>query len=175
MIVFYTAGESKQLVDFVWQEVTKNTIIHLSKGQINTFQFNENLKGYILLFTDDYLKKQINVLPKNEIIRLFNSQLFSPIIQVPSDSNVERYINLFAEEYFNDNENYNQENIYNSLHTIIFSKLEYLKKYQTKHLKNSDKLNRFLSFKSLLETHFNTSRYADFYANKLNITYKLNL
>lgn len=172
MIVFYTEGESKQLVDFVWHDVKKNTTIHLSKGQVNAFQFNENLKGYIIIFTEDYLKKQINALPQNEIIRLFNSQLFSPIIQVPSDSNVAHYIQLFAEEYFNATESYNQENIYDSLHTIIFSKLERLKQYQTFHLKRSDKLNSFLDFKSLLEIHFNTSRNADFYAEKLNISYK---
>lgn len=172
MIVFYTEGESKQLVDFIWHTVKKNTIIHLSKGQINAFQLTNELKGFIILFTEDYLKKQINALPKNEIIRLFNSQLFSPIIEVPSDSNVEQYIHLFAKEYFNSSENYNQENIYSSLHTIIFSKLERLKQYQTFHLKRSDKLNKFLDFKSLLETHFSKSRNADFYAEKLNITYK---
>lgn len=172
MIVFYTEGESKQLVDFVWHIVKKNTIIHLSKGQINAFQLTNELKGFIILFTEDYLKKQINALPKNEIIRLFNSQLFSPIIEVPSDSNVEQYIHLFAKEYFNLSENYNQENIYSSLHTIIFSKLERLKQYQTFHLKRSDKLNKFLEFKSLLESHFSKSRNADFYAEKLNITYK---
>ncbi|MCH3882174.1 helix-turn-helix domain-containing protein [Tenacibaculum aquimarinum] len=172
MIVFYTEGESKQLVDFVWHTVKKNTIIHLSKGQVNAFQFTNSLKGFIILFTEDYLKKQVNSLPKNEIIRLFNSQLFSPIIEVPSDSNVEEYIHLFAKEYFNSSENYNQENIYSSLHTIIFSKLERLKQYQTFHLKRSDKLNKFLDFKSLLETHFSKSRNADFYAEKLNITYK---
>jgi AraC-like DNA-binding protein len=172
MIVFYTEGESKQLVDFVWHTVKKNTIIHLSKGQVNAFQFTNSLKGFIILFTEDYLKKLINSLPKNEIIRLFNSQLFSPIIEVPSDSNVEQYIHLFAKEYFNSSENYNQENIYSSLHTIIFSKLERLKQYQTFHLKRSDKLNKFLDFKFLLETHFSKSRNADFYAEKLNITYK---
>ncbi|APG64495.1 hypothetical protein LPB136_03555 [Tenacibaculum todarodis] len=172
MIVFYTEGESKQLVDFVWHTVKKNTIIHLSKGQINAFQFTESLKGYILLFTDKYLKKQINLLPKNEIARLFNSHLFSPIIQVPEDSNVQKYIKLFYDEYSNVNEGYNQENTYSALHSIIFSKLERLKQYQTFHLKQSDKLNKFLDFKSLLETHFSKSRNADFYAEKLNITYK---
>lgn len=172
MIVFYTEGKSKQLVDFVWHEVKENTIIHLSKGQINAFQFTENLKGYILLFTDEYLKKQINTLPKNEIVRLFNSHLFSPIIQVSKGSNVGEYIQLFYNEYSNIEEDYNQENTYNSLYSIIFSKLERLKQYQTFHLKRSDKLNKFLDFKSLLELHFTKSRNADFYAKKLNITYK---
>lgn len=172
MIVFYTAGESKHLVDFVWHPVKKNTIIHISKGQVNAFQFTPELKGYILLFTEAYLKKQINTLPKNEIGRLFNAQLFSPIIQAPADSNVEKYFRLFDEEYTNDQESYNQDNTYSALHTIIFSKLERLKQYQTFHLKHSDKLNTFLSFKSLLSANFNKSRNADFYAEKLNMTYK---
>ncbi len=29
MIVYYTEGESKQLVDFVWHPVKKHTIIHI--------------------------------------------------------------------------------------------------------------------------------------------------
>ena len=172
MIIFFTGGESKHLVDFVWHNVKKNTILHISKGQIHAFQFTEDLKGYILLFTDEYLKKQIHSLPKNEIVRLFNSHLFSPVIQVPEDSNVAQYIQLFFEEYTNPKENYNQDNTYNALHSIIFSKLERLKQYQTVHLKNSDKLNTFLNFKSLLEDNFNKSRNADFYAEKLNMTYK---
>ncbi|APY12321.1 hypothetical protein BWZ22_14300 [Seonamhaeicola sp. S2-3] len=172
MIVYYTEGESKQLVDFVWHPVKKNTIIHISKGQINAFQFTKGLKGYILLFTASYLQKQINALPKNEIERLFNAHLFSPIIQVPDDSNVLQYFHLLFEEYTNSKEDYSQENTYKSLHSIIFSKLERLKQYQTFHLKHSNQLHTFLNFKSLLETHYKTSRNADFYAEKLNITYK---
>ncbi|WP_052467133.1 helix-turn-helix domain-containing protein [Psychroserpens damuponensis] len=172
MIVFYTHGESKHLVDFIWHPVKKNTLIHISKGQINRFQFQPGLKGYILLFTDDYLKNQIHTLPKTEIDRLFNSQLFSPIIEVPAESNIERYMTLFDEEYSNLNDNLNQNAICNALYTIIFSKLERLKKFQTHHLKHSEKLSTFLEFKSLLENHFNESRNADFYAIKLHITYK---
>ncbi|APY01018.1 helix-turn-helix domain-containing protein [Lacinutrix venerupis] len=172
MIVYYTAGESKQLVDFVWHPVKKNTIIHLSKGQINAFQFTENLEGYILLFTEDFLKKQIHSLPKNEIIRLFNAHLFSPVIQVPEDANVLKYFQLFYEEYINVNEDYNQNNLYASLHAIIFSKLEHLKQNETLHLRYERKVVIFLNFKSLLEANFSTNRNADFYAKKLNITYK---
>ncbi|WP_055444821.1 helix-turn-helix domain-containing protein [Lacinutrix himadriensis] len=172
MIVFYAEGKSKHLVDFLWHEVKPNTIIHLSKGQINAFQFHEDLKGFIILFTDEYLKNQINALPKNELVRMFNAHLFSPIIQVPQDSNVSKYLQLFYEEYSRIEEDYNPENTYNSLYSIIFSKLERLKQYQTFHLKSSDKLNTFLAFKSLLESHYIQSRNAGFYAEKLNITYK---
>jgi AraC family transcriptional regulator, transcriptional activator of pobA len=172
VIVYYTEGESKQLIDFVWHPVKANTIIHLSKGQINAFQFTEGLKGFILLFTEEFLKKQINSLPKNEIERLFNAHLFSPIIQVPEHSNVLNYFQLFYEEYSNTKEDYNQNNLYASLYAIIFSKLERLKQLQTSHFNRTEKVITFLNFKSLLENHFSKSRNADYYADKLNITYK---
>ncbi|RLJ67186.1 monovalent cation:proton antiporter-2 (CPA2) family protein [Lacinutrix venerupis] len=65
-----------------------------------------------------------------------------------------------------------KNNLYESLHAIIFSKLEHLKQNETLHLRYERKVVIFLNFKSLLEANFSTNRNADFYAKKLNITYK---
>lgn len=172
MMVFYTHGRSKQLVDFVWHEVKKNTIIYLSKGQVNSFKFNEGLKGYMILFTESYFEERLNKLPSDTTIRLFTSHLFSPKIQMPETSNVPGYIKFFFEEFYNKEANFNKKNIINYLYNIIFSKLETLKQEQTFYLKDSHKLITFLKFKALLEENYNKSRNADFYASKLNITYK---
>lgn len=172
VLVYYTEGKSKHFVDFVWHEVHENTLIHLTKGQINAFKFNNSLKGFLILFTDEYLKKQLTRLPQNEIVRLFNSQLFSPKIQIPISSNVSHYINLLYEEFYRDYNTFNKKRICDSLYTIIFSKLEELKQYQTFHIKQTDKLRLFLQFKGLVELHYAENRNADFYASKLNITYK---
>ncbi len=172
MLVFYTQGETEHLVDFVWHKVKKNTLFYLTKGQINAFKFNKNIKGFLILFSEHYFKSQLNKLPKNAVIRLFTSHLFSPKIQVPASSNVSDYINLFYDEFYKEKGGFNKPNIINSLYTVIFSKLEQLKKYQTFHIKESNKLELFLKFKTLLEQHFSKSRNADFYAKKLNMTYK---
>lgn len=172
MLVFYTNGETEHLVDFVWHKVRKNTLIYLTKGQVNAFKFKENLKGYLIIFTENYFKSQLNQLPKNAVIRLFTSHLFSPKIQVPLSSNVNNYMNLFYDEFYKEKREFNKRNILDSLYTILFSKLEQLKKHQTFHLKESDKLELFLKFKILLEQYFTESRNADFYAQKMNITYK---
>ena len=59
------------------------------------------------------------------------------------------------------------------LYTIyIFSKLEQFKQYQTFSLQSNCKLEAFLNFKSLLELHYTESKNANFYAQKMNITYK---
>ena len=172
LLVFYSGGKTKHLVDFVWHEARKNTFFYLSKGQVNAFKFTKGVRGFIILFTEEYFKAQLNKLPNNAVIRLFTSHLFSPKIQIPESSNVPKYIQLLYEEFYNDKDEFNKKNIVDALYTIIFSKLEQLKQYQTFHLNEIDTLEAFLKFKSLLERHFTESRNADFYARKMNITYK---
>ena len=172
MLVYYTDGETEHLVDFVWHKVTKNTLFYLTKGQINAFKFNADVKGYLIIFSESYFKIQLNKLPKNVVLRLFTSHLFSPKIQIPENSNVLNYIRLFYDEFYSEKGEFNKVNIIDSLYTVILSKLEQLKKYQTVHVKDSSKLATFLAFKSILEKDFTKSRNADFYARKLNITYK---
>ena len=172
MLVLYTQGNSKHLVDFVWHDVKENTAIYLSKGQVNAFNFKKELKGIILLFTEDYFDEQLNKMPSDTIIRLFTSHLFSPRVMIPESSNVDDYIRLLFHEFHKEGSTFNKKNVINNLYNIVFSKLEALKQDQTFHLKDSDKLKSFLSFKSLLEKNFHKSRNADFYALKLNITYK---
>lgn len=171
-LVFYTSGETEHLVDFVWYKVQKNTLIYLSKGQVNSFKFKEGVQGYVILFTEDYFKRQLNSMPNDTVIRLFTSHLFSPKIQVPENSNVLMYIKLLYDEFYKTQDDYNKESIIDALHAIIFSKIEALKKDQTNRLKDSDKLRQFLNFQALLKEDYTKSRNADYYARKLHITYK---
>lgn len=171
-LVFYTEANTEHLVDFVWHEVKKNTIIYVSKGQVNTFKFKNKVKGYLILFTEEYFKNQLNNLPQDTAIRLLTPQLFSPKTQVPETSNIPKYIKLIFNEFYKSTENFNKKHIIDSLFNIIFSKVEEVKKNQTDYIKESDKLKLFLSLQTILKRDFTISRNADYYAKKLNITYK---
>ena len=172
MLIFFTNGTSKHLVDFVWHEVKENTVIYLTKGQVNAFHFKKEIKGFMLLFTEEYFNDQLSKLPNDTILRLFTSHLFSPKIQIPESSNAGDYIRLFFHEFYKEKGAFNKKNVINNLYNIIFSKLESLKQHQTFYLKDSNKLKTFLTFKTLLEKNYSKSRNADFYASLLNITYK---
>lgn len=172
MILLFTEGKSKHLVDFVWHEVKENTLIHLSKGQINAFKFNVNLKGFLILFTNEYLQNQFNTLPEATITHLLKSHLFSPKIEVLESSNVSVYIQLLNDEFYAGSDEINKRYTINFLFNIIFSKLEVLKRDQTTYTIKTEKLEVFLKFEALLEENYMKSRNADFYAEKLNITYK---
>ena len=150
----------------------KTPCFYLSKGQVNAFKFKDDVKGYVILFTEEYFKKQLNNIPKDSVIRLFTSHLFSPKIQIPNNSDSILYIKLLFDEFHKVAGKFNKKKIIDSLFTIVFSKIEELKKDQTLYLKESEKLTLFINFQSLLKKHFKESRNADYYAKKLNITYK---
>lgn len=171
-LVFYTRGETRHLVDFVWHEVKTNTLIYLTKGQINAFNFKEGVAGYLILFTEAYFRQQLNKMPGAEVMRLFNSHLFSPKLQIPDNSKVPQYIDLLFAEFYDDREAFNKTNTLNALFTVLFSKLEQLKKYQTYHIEETVKLKQFQQFKNLVEAYYTQSRNADFYAAKMHMSYK---
>lgn len=170
--IFYTEGTTEQLVDFVSYKAEKNSLFFLAKGQINSFQFKKDVKGYILLFTEKYLKEQLNNLPGDSAMRLLASHLFSPKMQIPEESNVHAYVTILYDEFQRTKNMFNKKAIIDSLFTIILSKLEELKKEQTAYMKESAKLNRFFQFQSLLKKHYTSNRNATYYAQLLNITYK---
>lgn len=171
-LVIYTHGETEHLVDFVWHKVKKNTLVYMSKGQVHAYKFKEGVKGYVILFTESYFKKQLAKLSDDIVIRLFTSHLSSPKLDISEQSNLMNYISLLYNEFYTEGEVYNKRHIIDGLYMIIFSKIEALKQHQTHHLKDSDRLMLFLNFQSLLKTHYSKNRNADYYAEKLNITYK---
>lgn len=171
-LVYYTNGRTTHLVDFKWYTVKAGTVLYLFKGQVNAFKFNPDIKGYVILFTEDYFKKQLNTIPKDTVVRLFTSHLFAPKIQIPEHSAVLTYIELLYHEFYKPSEYFNKKNIIDSLFNIIFSKVEALKKHQTHAVEDSDKLHLFLNFQTLLKSQFTSHKNADYYAKALHITYK---
>ncbi len=171
-LIVFTKGDTEHLVDFVWHKAQKNSLFYLAKGQINSFKFLPNTEGYVLLFTEEYFKYQLNNLPKDTTLRLLASHLFSPKIQIPGNSNVLDYISILFDEFYTISSSYNKKAIIDSLFTIILSKLEELKKEQTSYIQDSEKLNRFFQFYTLLNKGYTKSRNAEYFADRMHITYK---
>jgi AraC-like DNA-binding protein len=171
MLIFYTNGLSKQLVDYEWYNVKKNTLIYLSKEQVNAFRFNKDLAGYCMLFSKEYFEKRFNFLTNETVFRLFTPYLFSPTLQIPANSDFQNYFELLYKEYSRI-EQFNQESIIDALFTVILTKAEQFKQIQTSKLNDSSKTKLFLRFYNLLSEKFINSRSAEFYAKELAVTYK---
>lgn len=172
LFIFYTEGESEHFIDFSWNKVKKGTLVYLTEGQINAFKFNENLKGYVILFSKDYLNKQLNKIPKEAFVCLFTPNLYPSIFVISESTKTINYVDFLFEEYSNNIGDSSQEYIIDSLYAIIFAKIEQLKKHNILYPNESNKLSLFLKFEQLLEEEYLLSRNADYYAKKLNITYQ---
>lgn len=170
-LIFFTEGNGRHFIDFKWFTVQQNTLAYLTKEQINAFDFSTNLKGFCLVFTEAFFVKCFSNLSNAFVFRLFNPQLFSPILEIPSDSDFNTYFELLQKE-FNQPKTFNQMNIIESLFTILVCKAEDIKQLQTNTIQDSAKIKVFQKFTSLVEQHLTKSRSADFYAKELAITYK---
>ncbi len=169
--IFFTEGSGKHFVDFNWYPVQKNSLVYLTKEQINAFQFSDHLKGFCIIFTEDFFISSFSHLPKDFIVRLFNPQLFSPILQIPAASDFINYFDLLRKEYDATEPTY-QKTILNSLFVILLSKAELIKQNQTFHINDSGKINLFQRFTNLIKNNFTQTRSAAFYAKELAVTYK---
>lgn len=171
-LIIYTNGATENLIDFVRYKAQKKSLFYISIGQVYSFKFNPEIRGYVILFTEEYFKKQMNNLPNYTTLRLLASHLFTPKTQIPSNSNVLNYVNIMFDEFHKTGDSFNKKTTVDSLFTIILSKLEELKQEQTSYIRDSYKLRRFFQFHSLLKDNYTTSRNAEFYASQMNITYK---
>ncbi|MCG1036688.1 AraC family transcriptional regulator [Polaribacter sargassicola] len=170
-LIFFIEGSGRHFIDFNWFPVQQNSLIYLTKEQVTAFDFSNNLKGFCIIFTEAYFVDCFANLSKDFVFRLFNPQLFSPILQIPKESDFNDYFKLLQKEYYN-TAMFNQKNIINSLFTILISKAENIKQNQTIYIKDSSKISVFKKFTSLIEHNLSKSRNASFYANELAITYK---
>lgn len=170
-LIYFTEGKGRHFIDFNWVNVQQNTLIYLTKEQIHAFDFSGNLKGYCIIFTEQYFINCFSNLTKDFIFRLFNPQIFSPLLQIPDNSDFNFYFKLLQKEFAN-KASFNYKTILESLFVILISKAENIKQYQTNYLKDSSKTQTFQKFTLCIAQYATTSRSALFYADKLAITYK---
>lgn len=170
-LIFFTEGKGRHFIDFQWYPVQQNTLVYLAKEQVNAFDFSADLQGYCMVFTEAFFVNCFSNFTDNFVFRLFNPQLFSPIVPIPTDSDFISYFELLRKE-FSAQKSVHQKEIIKSLLTILISKAENIKQNQSKSFIESSKFKLLQKFNSLIENHYAESRNANFYAAKLAVTYK---
>ncbi len=170
-LIFFTEGSGRHFIDFNWFPVQKNSLVYLTKDQINAFEFSDELKGYCILFTEEYFVNSFSNLTDDFVFKLLNPELFSPILQIPENSDFITYFKLLLKEYKNFN-SFNHQIIINSLLTILISKAENVKKDTTYYNSDSSQVALYQNYISLIEKNLSKSRSANFYANELAVSYK---
>jgi len=165
-ILYFTSGDDYHYVDFKKYQVKKGSLIFLNKDQIHSFSKTANYKGYIILFTDKFLSRNLI-----NIQKVFYNILSKPYIL---DNCFEEFETIFKQliNEYEDTNNLFKEKIFVSLFNYLILKSEKLLSNEINDNQNEKYLIIFEEFTNILHESYRLSRNVNFYAEKLNISPK---
>lgn len=165
-ILYFTSGDDYHYVDFKEYPVKKGSLIFLNKNQIHSFSKTANYKGYIILFTDKFLSRNLI-----NIQKVFYNILSKPYIL---DNCFEEFETIFKQliNEYEDTNNLFKEKIFVSLFNYLILKSEKLLSNKIIDNQNEKYLTIFEEFTNQLHENYQVSRNVNFYAQKLDISPK---
>ncbi len=171
LILIITQGQGSHSIDFTEYTYKKGTVLTIRKDQMHRFNKNSSAKGYLLLFTEDFLTSHFG---KDEVLRafqLFNELLISPKVDLRSKEFevISKLLESIKAEYNEKGDEFSRVIIRSSLHVLLV-KLFRIKTKNTDKLLNRTYFNEFLQFQELIESNFTTTRKALDYAKMMNCT-----
>ena len=172
-IIFVTEGAGTHFIDFRPYDFRKGSLIFVSVGQVHSFDLRSGMEGYVVLFTERFVSRNVARADGLALARLYNPFLYLPVIQ-SNPNDIRAFESLFCEismEYLDHNE-FAKEDILSLLLKVILLKAERIKgALLPKHV-NPEHFAKFEVFRKLLGQFIRRSRNAQDYAEKLHVSYK---
>ncbi|GAB0157349.1 AraC family transcriptional regulator [Chryseobacterium sp. Alg-005] len=168
-----TEGKGKHFVDFKKYTLEKGTILFVAPGQIQQYEKNPQFNGYLLLFTENFFRKQANDLAFLNQTLIFDTTLPSALIQPKPEvfSQMLLIVQLLQSE-LSSSDTFVKEETLQKLTSLFLIYAERQKQINNDYIINHHYLSQYYHFKQLLEKHFSRERSVDFYASLMAITPK---
>ncbi len=172
-ILIITEGHGKHTIDFTDYTYKKGTALTIRKDQMQQFCRSLKTKGYLLLFTEDFLTSHFG---KEEVLRafhLFNELLTSPKIEINNKDfgGVLKLIQSIENEYTDFDDEFSRSIIRSALHVLLI-KLFRIKSKDTNKLSKRKYFEEFLQFQQHIEECYSKTRKVFDYAKMMNCTTK---
>lgn len=173
LIIFITKGSGVHFIDFQPYNYYEGSTLFISKGQIQAFKINPETEGFIILFTEAFLLKNLIHSDLLSLYKLYNSPLQSPVLQHEDigKNSFSNILNAMLDEYNHTND-FAKEEILRSLLKAFLLKAERVKQTLIPKRKNTELFIDFVTFKNNIEKHSTKTRNAKEYAKMMNCSYK---
>ncbi len=174
MILVITDGSGYHTVDFTDYKYDKGSVLLIRKDQLQRFFKSDGAKGFVIVFTEDFIISHLNERQASKSIQLFNEVLSNPKIDLKEHPEVfENLLNLIhqAQKESLLTDEFSQ-GISRSIMHIIITKLFRLKSMETNDDSEKKHLSNFLKFQQKVEENCFAERKVGYYANHLGITTK---
>ena len=105
-IFFITGGNGSHSINNNDYILNKGSLLTIRREQPHKFNKNQRIKGYLLLFTEDFIASQYGKVEVLKTIKLFNELIINPLTNLSNDdfSEILKLINSIKKE-FNQHEN----------------------------------------------------------------------
>jgi AraC family transcriptional regulator, transcriptional activator of pobA len=172
IILLITKGAGVHNIDFKSYEVCPNTVFFLTPGQVHNWELSEDVDGYILFFTKEYLLIDFN---HNKLLKLpfFYSSINAPFLQL-EEEDVDLIKQIFVKvdlEYLHRKRLFHDMVRLNLNMLLIELERRYKGKSSTSQLMKYQE-NLLHKFETLVDEHYKAHKPVTFYAAEMNISLK---
>jgi AraC-like DNA-binding protein len=173
-LLFIIEGGGNLWIDSNKHSFLDKSVLAVSKGQIQIMELNKNIKGFALLFSEEYLYKNPQDLVWINNLLLFNHSLASPTIKLPDTEYLELLVILskIRSEVSFENAYAKEEIIFSLLKMFLLIAERIKRSYINSCVNYNGELYYLTEFKKQLEEHYASSRSVRYYADLLSITPK---
>lgn len=172
-VIFISQGSGRHFVDFQPYEFREGSLIFVSSGQVHAFEFRPDIEAWVLIFTEDFISKNVASADGLALSRLYNSHLEIPVIH-PNAVGIEVFRKLVGEirNEFGYAENFAKEEVLSLLMKVLLLKAERIKRTLLPERVSPEHFAKFEEFRLLLDDGVRESRQAEEFATRLGVSYK---
>ncbi|MEO0895301.1 MAG: helix-turn-helix domain-containing protein [Bacteroidota bacterium] len=174
LILFILDGDGYHTIDFTDYKYKKGTVLLVRKDQIQKFFRSTNAKGYLLIFTEDFIVSHLNKLEASKSFQLFNELLSFPKIELdPKGDTFSDFATLTRqiEAEYDLKDEYSIGITRSALHMVI-TKLFRIKSNDGQLSSKKKYLEEFLTFQELVEQNCFQHKKVAHYASQMAISTK---
>jgi len=170
LMLIVTSGQGKHTIDFNDYTYSSGSVLTIRKNQIHSFHDSE-AKGYLLLFTEEYVVSFLDQRSSNKIAEFFNELLFKQHSCLDKTSFKESLIIIsqIKKEFTQDLDDHTPSVIRNFLQ-ILISKIYRIRENTAQKQIAHKYTASFVAFQQLVESNSHKTRNVAYYAEQLNIT-----
>ncbi|MEM7081516.1 MAG: helix-turn-helix transcriptional regulator [Pseudomonadota bacterium] len=169
-LVYIAEGRGAHTIDFHAQPFRAGSFIFANRHQVNAFDRDHRPRGYILLFTQDFVDSIRTHIRFAAFNTGFHSESFAPVLTV--EGRLKASCETLLLELSKERDEQGDGTVTKLLFSTLMVKLHRYRPASTDGLISEHDQQRFARFMELVQSQFSTSKDASGYAESLGLSYK---
>ncbi len=172
-ILLLTQGVSAHSIDFTPYACDPETLLLVSKGQVQQFQVDPANTGYLILFTPEFLYQNATELNLFHSLQVFEHALFSPCLRLSTQDQqlLTQLCRIIQHEYQKPTDELSEE-ILRHLLRVMLLHIERIRRMSAVSRRVAPHYQDFVAFRKLVERDLARSRNVQYYARQLALSPK---